>query len=51
MAYYRFVYELGAEGDTEEEALDNALDAFVVDPGEPSKVERFDSIETFFGEE
>lgn len=45
MAYFRFFVELGAEGDTAEEAWDAAIEYFVLDPGEPSRTERFDSLD------
>jgi hypothetical protein len=42
MSTYLFTYYLIGEGATEQEALENALEAFVVDPGEPAEVEPYD---------
>ena len=39
---HMFTYYLIGEGATEQEALENALEAFVVDPGEPAEVEPYD---------
>ena len=39
MATYLFTYIIQGEGDTEDEALGDALDAFDADPGEPTSVE------------
>lgn len=39
MRNFIFVYEMSGTGRTEQEALENALEAFVGDPGEPSRVE------------
>lgn len=37
---FRFFVELTGEGETEEDAWDNAVEAFSLDPGIPSRTER-----------
>jgi ribosomal protein L7/L12 len=42
---YRFTFVLEGEGETEEQCLSDAMDAFAADPGVPSETVRVDQID------
>lgn len=45
MVTYEFTYVISGTGNTEEEALDDALAAFVTAPGDPSSSELIETTE------
>lgn len=47
MKYYEFTVNLGAEGETEEDAWEAATEAMSMDPGVPSTTREFDSLDAY----